>query len=300
VRSLLPGAAEQLALVEDTYRAMHDGTVQLPPKPAIHPREGTFLHAMPAYLGEGDVTALKWIGGSTGNKARGLPYLSGLIIVNDSETAAPLAIIDAAEITAARTAAVTGLCVRQFAVEDWQTVAIVGFGEQGRAHAQLLRAMNEKAQFAVFGGATADDESSDLTIVGDARSAVTGADVVVTAIPFHLPAEPIVEADWIADSQLVLPIDFDASVAGSVAEAADLFVVDDIATFEYYRGVGHFEGWPTPTVSLAEVLGDAGRPTRAVCCNLGVATLDAAFASCVLERAHALGVGALLDSAVPA
>ena len=97
---------------------------------------------MPAYLRDEDVVALKWVGGYPANKARGLPYITGLVILNDAETGLPLAIMDGAEITAARTAAASGVCVRRFAPEGWRRAAILGCGEQGRFHAALLHAMN--------------------------------------------------------------------------------------------------------------------------------------------------------------
>jgi hypothetical protein len=59
----------------------------------------------------------------------------------------------------------------------------------------------------------------------------------------------------------------------------------------YYRELGHFLGWPTPIGSVGESLGRDVAPARAICCNLGIGALDAAFASVVFERASAAGVG---------
>ena len=106
---------DQLDLVEATYRAVAAGRVELPPKPGVHPRPDSFIHAMPAYLADEDVVALKWVSGYPENKARGLPYISGLVVLNDAETGLPTAIMDGAEITAARTAAASGVCVRRWA-----------------------------------------------------------------------------------------------------------------------------------------------------------------------------------------
>ena len=72
---------------------------------------------MPAYLRDDDVAALKWVAGYPANKERGLPYITGLIVLNDPETGVPAAIMDGAEITAARTAAASGVCIRRFAPE---------------------------------------------------------------------------------------------------------------------------------------------------------------------------------------
>ncbi len=266
---------------------MRNGSAQLPPKPAIHPRADSFIHAMPAYLADLDVAAVKWIGGSSANRERGLPYLSGLIVVNDPETGAPTAIIDAADITAARTAAVTALCVNRFASPGWSRVAIVGFGVQGRAHAQILRALNDGVEIVSTG--TNHDGLEHV------RESIRGADVIVTAIRFARPAQPFIDAEWIDGSQLLVPIDFDAAIAPGAVRAAGPLIVDHLPTFAYYRTLGYFEGWPEPQLALADALELAVRPPHAVCCNLGVATLDAAFAQAVIEAAHTRGVGTVLD-----
>ena len=119
VAGLLPPIAEQLDLVEETYRAVGAGRVELPPKPGIHPRPDSFIHAMPAYLRDDDVAALKWVAGYPANKERGLPYISGLIVLNEADTGLPAAVMDGAEITAARTAAASGVCIQRFAPAGW-------------------------------------------------------------------------------------------------------------------------------------------------------------------------------------
>jgi len=295
-QELLPSPDEQVALVERTFAAASSGRVQLPPKIPIHPRRETFIHAMPAYLADEDVAALKWIGGSTLNRARGLPYLSGLIIVNDPESGAVTAILEGAAITAARTAAVSALCIGRLGARSWQKVAIIGFGVQGVAHCELLRAMNPTAEFIVWNGGSNRSiprlRRIEATISLSAREAVHDADVVITSVPLARPAHPILRPDWLKTAALILPIDFDATVGPSVVREAALFVVDDIEQFEYYRNLGHFTDWPSPDRSLADSLGDVPPgQDRIVCCNLGVGSLDAAFAHSVLERAQRLGAG---------
>ena len=150
VASLLPTIPEQIDLVERTYVALGAGRVELPPKPGIHPRKDSFIHAMPAYLKDQDVAALKWVAGYPQNKERGLPYITGLIVVNDADTGLPLAVMDGAEITAARTAAASGVCVRRWAPDGWRDTAILGCGEQGRFHACMLAELNPGLHIRAF------------------------------------------------------------------------------------------------------------------------------------------------------
>ena len=296
VRDLLPSIPEQLDVVEETYRAVGAGRVELPPKPGVHPRPDSFIHAMPAYLRDDDVVALKWVAGYPANKERGLPYISGLIVLNDADTGLPAALMDGAEITAARTAAASGVCIRRFAPSGWSSAAILGAGEQGRFHARVLAELNPEVSIrawdphpervATLGGG--------VTAATGPREAVAGAEVVVTAGPIVESPESPLTPEWLGDRFLGLPIDFDFYFDAGAVASAELFLVDDVGQFEYYRSLGHFRGWPQPEGSVGEALARDAAPARVVCCNLGIGALDAAFAARVLAAAHEHGVGAEL------
>jgi alanine dehydrogenase len=296
VAALLPSIPEQLDLVEETYRALAAGRVQLPPKPGVHPRKDSFIHAMPAYLADADVVALKWVAGYPANKDRGLPYLSGLIVLNDPETGVPVAVMDGAEITAARTAAASGVCVRRWAPEGWRVAAIVGCGEQGRFHARLLNALNPAVHIRAYDPHPERIELLEGAVepVASELDAVRGADVVVTSAPIVEEPRPVVGADVLGDRWLVLPIDFDALVRRDVTESADVFAVDDVGQFDYYRGLGHFEDWPEPRQSVGDALARGATGSKIACVNLGIGALDAAFAAWVLAAARERGAGTSL------
>ena len=297
VAGLLPDVPAQLDLVEHAYRALAAGRVELPPKPGVHPRKDSFLHAMPAYLRDEDVVTLKWVGGYPANKEKGLPYISGLIVVNDAETGLPVAVMDGAEITAARTAAASGVCVRRFAPEGWRRAAILGCGEQGLFHARLLHALEPAVEIRAW-----DPHPERIARFGDLvepaaswEDALVGADVVVTAGPIvEAPPSPL-RPEQLGERWLALPIDFDFYFGAEAVAAADLFLADDVGQFEYYREQGHFQGWPAPEGNVGEGLGREGSPARVLCCNLGIGALDAAFAHAVLERARAAGAGTELE-----
>jgi alanine dehydrogenase len=197
VAGLLPEIPAQLDLVEETYAALAAGRVELPPKPGVHPRENSFIHAMPAYLADQDVAALKWVSGYPGNKARGLPYISGVLVLNDAETGLPLTVMDAAEITAARTAAASGVCIRRWAPDGWSTAAILGCGEQGRFHARLLNELNPDVTIRAFDPhpercARLEGRIEQLP---DVATAVQGAEVVVSAAPIVEEPQPPISTD---------------------------------------------------------------------------------------------------------
>ena len=285
VRSHLPSLSEQISIVDRTYRAMARGMVEMPPKIGVHPRGDAFLHAMPAYLREGDVVAMKWVSGFPDNPARGLPYISGLIIVNDAESGIPVAILDAAEITAARTAAVSGLCVRTWAPEGWSRAAILGCGEQGRFHAAILRFLNPDVQIVAYDPDPASAATlGEVTVAATPKAATSGAEVVISAGPIIANADSPMHSDWLGDAWLALPIDFDLYASAELTNACDLLLTDDLQQFEYYREHGHFRDWQTPWGSVGQALESGASGRRVIACNLGVAPLDAAFARHVLDR----------------
>lgn len=297
VRELLPGPAEQVDLLAETYRAMAAGKVENPPKIGVHARPGTFVHAMPAHLADRDVTALKWVGAYPGNPARGLPYISGLVVLNDSGSGLPVAVMDGAEITAARTAAASGVSIRHLAHDGWRRVAILGFGEQGRAHVPVVRALRPDAEIRVYGGPRLTGPLPDVEVVADARTAVAGADVVLTAGPMAPDPDRRLDRGWLPERCLLVPVDFDAYVDAELARAADCLVVDDVDQFEHYRSVGYFDGWPRPGRSLGKVVSDsspADLGALRLSCSLGVGAVDAAVAAEVWRRALATGRGVRL------
>ncbi|HZD71394.1 MAG TPA: hypothetical protein VFA45_21555 [Actinomycetes bacterium] len=294
VRGALPAVLDQVDLAEDTYRAMARGGVEMPPKPGVHPRPDAFIHAMPAYLRDRDVAALKWVSGYPENPRRGLPYISGLIIVNDPETGLPRAVMDAGEITAARTAAASGVCIRALAPNGWTDAAILGFGEQGRHHARVVSALNPGARVHVYDPRLepgTDSAPTGVRVHADARSAVRGAQVVITAGPIIESPQPVLDGGWLAGACLLLPIDFDFYLKPELVATTDLFLVDDTDQYEYYRTQGHFAGWPRAHATVGEALERGGRGKSAVACNLGVGALDAAFADVVLNAAQRAGSG---------
>lgn len=294
VAKLLPPLDEQLDLIEETYVAMARGRVELPPKPGIHPRPDAFVNAMPAYLADRDIAAMKWVSAYPGNPKRGLPYISGLMILNDPETGMPEVVMDAAEITAVRTAVASGVSIRHLAHDGWTKVAILGYGEQGRQHARVVKALNPAAEITVYGGPRLSTPQDGVEVVTDARTAVDGADLVITAGPISKDPDPVLARDWLPSRCLVVPVDFDAYVTPQLVDEADLFVVDDVGQYDDYRSRGQFRGWPKAHTSIGDALQTTPAGDLRVVCGLGVGALDAAFGAAIHERARAAGLGVTL------
>jgi alanine dehydrogenase len=295
VERQLPEIDKQLELVRSAYRALREGACETPATPEVAPRPGGFAHALPAYVSDGDITSVKWISGDSSNRERGLPYLSGLIIVNESETGLPIAILDASAITAARTAAASAVCVEAFGGE-WSRVAIIGYGVQAEAHIKALSSLNPEATFAVFSRRPLESEETRISFTGEARVAIDGADVVVTGMPLEVKLQPQIEFSWLGPRALVLPLDDDASLDASVANDCQAFFVDDLDDYRARQEANIFAGWRAPDRTIADVILDrAGTEGVVVCANQGMGVLDAVFARHVVDAADIAGAGTLLE-----
>ena len=290
----LPDVGERLDLAAQALRALASGTAEMPPKIGVHPRPGALLHAMPAWLRDGDLVGLKWIAAFPGNRDHKLPAISGLMVLNDAETGLPTWIMDAARITAVRTAAVSGVALRLFAPPDVRQVALIGAGGvQGHAHREIVGVLLPSAEVV-----TADSTA-------DAKRAIAQSQVVITMAPLGA-ASQVLTPDWLSDGALTVAVDFATYASAALARDVANFVVDDRAQFLAYRDAGHFDGYPDPSATMGELLeadraGTSARPNDrpsrlpALVTHLGVGLADVIFADAIRRRAEQMGVGQVLE-----
>ena len=308
VRHLLPPPAVCVDLAAAALTALAEGRAEVPPKPAVHTLPGTFANAMPAAWPERRLLGCKWISIFPGNPSRGLPTASGVMVVNDGETGLPVCLMPAAELTAARTAAVSGACVRALAPQRAGHVAITGAGVQARSHLRVLDAIGHhdvvvwaRRHEAVDGlAAWAAAETPGVRLRGapDPASAVAGAAVVVTALSIGLSGSEL-DPDWVRDDALLLPLDYASSVGPDLAATA-LLAADDLRQFEAVRDQRKLGDYPSPTTSTGTLLGATaqGRPDgRVVCQNLGNGLSDLVVADAVWRAARDAGAGQVVDGA---
>lgn len=89
--------------------------------------------AMPAYLGgKYQMAGMKWYGSNCENKASGLPRSILMMMLNDKDTGAPLALMSANLVSCYRTGAIPGVGAKYLAGKDSETVTIIGPGVMGR------------------------------------------------------------------------------------------------------------------------------------------------------------------------
>ena len=300
---------EIIDAVETMFREKGAGRVEMPPKPGVHPLPNAFIHAMPAYIPALNAVGMKWVSGYPQNQAKGLPYISGLLILNDPETGIPIAVMDCVWITAARTGAATAVAAKYLARRDSRTIGILGCGVQGRSNLEALCEVFKIEEVFAYdihdevASRFASDASAAFNVeairVSTPREAVAGRDIVVTAGPILRTPHATINAGWLSPGSFASLVDFDSYWSPEALGEIDKFCTDDLPQLQHYRSLGYFQNIPSVHGELAEIVtgvkpGRESASERTIACNLGIALDDIAVAPLVLERAVKLGFGTRL------
>jgi ornithine cyclodeaminase len=206
VEQLLPMDA-CIEVMAEALGAVARGDAHQPLRMVMQPPKASGLMAMmPAHLaGPRAALGLKAICVFHGNSAKGKDTHQGGVMLFNNETGELLALINAAAITAIRTAAVSGLATRLLAREDAGVLAILGSGVQARSHlaamacVRSIRTVRVASRRSERARSFAQDLQGHypfpIEAVESAEAAVRGADLVVTATS---AAEPVLKQPWIA------------------------------------------------------------------------------------------------------
>ncbi|HEX7082694.1 MAG TPA: ornithine cyclodeaminase family protein [Gaiellaceae bacterium] len=181
-RAVPPGTAVEA--VRQAFVAHALGEWAMPPKVYVTNYPAGDFRAMPA-LGGGHAL-LKWVTSFPGNPARGLPTVSGVVLVSDAETGRLEAVLDAAAVTALRTGAAAVLAAETFGRVDARTAAVVGAGVNGRAAARTFAARGRKVVLWDVDAERARRAADELgcAVAGSLEEALA-ADLLVTVTPGH-------------------------------------------------------------------------------------------------------------------
>jgi ornithine cyclodeaminase/alanine dehydrogenase-like protein (mu-crystallin family) len=303
--------SEIIELLEIAFKEKGGGRVEMPPKPGIHPGDGdNFIHAMPAYIPAMKSAGVKWVSGFPDNHKLGLPYITGLLILNDPETGLPIAVMDCVWITAMRTAAATAVAARRLARADSSVLGVLGCGVQGRTNTEALNVdfpLEKVFAYDIYPEAVrnfAEDVQSkyDLEVipVSSPEGAVTGCDMVVTAGPILKTPHATIQAGWLDEGAFASLVDFDSYWHPDAMREVDKFCTDDRSQLNHYRDVGYFKDIPPVHADLGELAvgSKPGRESpieRTMACNLGLAMDDMAVAPTIYRRAVEAGIGTWLS-----
>lgn len=271
------------------------------PAPAIAELGIGDLEALPAVTRT--ALAAKVITVFHGNHEHGLPAHDGLVILFDRATGIPLAVIEAGELTARRTAATTALATEYLRRPDAQVLTIIGGGVQAHSH---LAALTQFYPYSEIRVCDLDPDAAnrlasthpDARVVESREQAVRGADVVCLCTSAH---RPVIDRAWLSDGTHVNSIGFGGGpeVDAATVREARIFVESRARALLPPPAGAH----ELSTVSAAVVtdLGEIFRdPSRARSDNhtgltlyksTGNAVEDAAAASVVYRNACEQGLG---------
>ena len=170
--------------VRDAFVAHARGDWTMPPKVYVTNYPAGDFRAMPA-LGGGHAL-LKWINSFPGNPERGLPTVSGVVLVSEAETGQLRAVLDAGSVTALRTGAAAVLAAETLARGDAASATVIGAGVNGRAAAQTFVGRGFPVRVWDLNGARAEQAARELGCdVAESLEAALADDIVVTVTPGH-------------------------------------------------------------------------------------------------------------------
>jgi alanine dehydrogenase len=166
-------------VVRQAFIAHARGEWTMPPKLYLSNYPAGDFRAMPA-LGGGHAL-LKWVTSFPGNPGRGLPTVSGAVLLSNADTGELEALLDAGAVTALRTGAAAVLAAETLGRADAAVSAVVGAGVNGRAAASTLLARGHRTTIWDIDSARALRVADDLgaTLARSQEEALT-AEIVVT------------------------------------------------------------------------------------------------------------------------
>lgn len=190
VASLLT-MAECIEAMEAAFRTLGRGEAVMPRRQIMWlPEKKGALACMPSFMKSLDMIGLKAITAFPGNHGSEFPAHQGMVMLFDGSHGRPVAIVDAGEITAVRTAAVSGLATRLLAREDADDLVLIGSGVQARTHLEAMLTVRDIKRVRVwnpfphlaeaFAKREGQRFSIDIEACQGARPELEGADIICT------------------------------------------------------------------------------------------------------------------------
>jgi ornithine cyclodeaminase len=300
---------ELVDVVGKTVALLGDGRAVQPLKPYLrYGDRNNRIIAMPAYVGgETDMAGIKWIASFPGNLQRGLPRAHSVIVLNDSRTGVPVAVIKGALLSAIRTASVSGFVLSHYLPHCRQervNLAIIGWGPVGRQHCRMCAELFAERIGQIFlydirgiDGETIPGVCRHKTVAARSwQEAYRSADVVVTctvAQERYIDIRPNPGA-------LLLNVSLrDYKLAAMDPE--DLIIVDnwdevcrentDIELLSKEKGVRQEHAHPLTELPRQHLFAQKSREQTVFFHPMGLAAFDIAVAAYALKQAESKGIG---------
>ena len=220
--------------------------------------------AMPAYLGgRYQMAGMKWYGSNVDNKKKGRPRSILMMMLNDKDTGAPLALMSANLVSAYRTGGIPGVGAKYLARKDAKVVSIIGPGVMGKTSLAAFVSVCPKVDTVKIKGRSQRSldafvkfikeelpQIKNIKISDTVEEAVRDSDIIsfTTTVRDDVSSFPYISGDWIKKGALIsMP---------SAARFDDEFlagcklVVDNSKLYEAWE-----EEYPYPTYPQVQIIG---------------------------------------------
>lgn len=236
------GIDDVLEATEETYRAVAQGRVQCPPKTSLTlPDNGqehqSWINSLPAEWRDEGIVGVKWSNVNSANPSRGLPSTMATILLNDSRTGAPLAVLDATRITAMRSGAQLAVGARHLARGDSTRLAVLGAGRLARTSLKALARVlplrsvrvwsRTEASVREFIREQAGSLDAEFAACSSPEEAAREADVVVLATAAR---RTVLRFGWAKPGAYVAGLSALADLDPAYVERADKYLFDHNAS----------------------------------------------------------------------
>jgi alanine dehydrogenase len=238
VQALALTDTEILRAVEEGLRAQGLGQAAIEPRMHLVPEKDYPGHfnVLRGYIRPLNLAGVKVVGDFYRNYERGLPSELALLNLFDPQTGAPVAIIDASDITDMRTGAITAMGALHLARKNSRVLGHIGARGTSYWNVRLLDSIFHFDEIRVhsrrpesrnaFAARLERDLGRKITVTSDWESCVRGADIVVEASRLDKPT-PMLKTEWIKKGALVIPYGTNSAVELSLTDIMDKMVMDD-------------------------------------------------------------------------
>ena len=309
VRSLKLTDDEVMDMTKKAMISYSTKKSEMPAKIGIHPLKDTLMHAMPAAMPEYSSCGIKWGCCFPDNRSRfGYAQTTCTLVLNDFQSGAAIAFMDAVYITEIRTAAVAILAAQKFAPNPLHTIGMIGCGVQGKQQVRMMlnyfpsirkvyiydhydKAMDELIALTQPIANVSIQKSSFEEIAKNCQ-------VILSAAYIPEKPNPEIKDGWLfKKGQTVISSDCHTFYEDITPKSADKYFVDSIEEHELFVTYGLYpQGLPEITGETGEALAGIkpGRENEQEFCfinNVGMAVEDVIMARKIFDTALEQGIG---------
>ncbi|HZS46220.1 MAG TPA: ornithine cyclodeaminase family protein [Blastocatellia bacterium] len=204
-----------ITVIERAFADYANGQAEIPLRISLAaPLKNGRGYFMPgSFAAENPSFGMKIVTEFAANKNVGLPSILGIVILLDTETGKPLAIMDGRHVTNIRTGAASGVAAKYLARKDASTVGIIGFGDQAQTQLWAMSEVRSIKRVRAYSPSASQKTKliaeisekikAPVEIAADPEEACQDADIIILAT--NKPG-PVIKGDWVKPGACVIAV----------------------------------------------------------------------------------------------